>query len=154
MNIYVAGKTHDYERVRRLQNHLRRTGHVITHDWTEAVERHGPDHEREQPDDALMQAYASADLECGVGDADLVIAFMHPRVCGTLIEIGFALSRSTPVWIVGEPPHSIFWSHHLVRRFEDEMELPQALYFASLGFAIQKIMRAHPALRIQSGYRA
>ena len=83
MRVYVAGKTHDYERIREIQGALRAEGSVITHDWTSAVEHHGPEHEVVDPSPVEQAMYAEADRR-GVVQSDLVIALGHPMVCGNL----------------------------------------------------------------------
>jgi nucleoside 2-deoxyribosyltransferase len=113
MKIYVAGKTHDFERVRRVQAACQRLGHTITFDWTETVEAYenpGDGHDF----DALTPEFKA---ECGENDfmgvasAELVIALVeHEHITGTLIEIGMALALYKDVWLVGKPKRdSVFY---------------------------------------------
>lgn len=120
MRIYVAGKTHDYEVVRDVMNELIGWGHIITYDWTNAVERHGADHDGVPLLNALAQQYAQADLR-GVLTADKVIAIPNPDWCGTMLEIGAALTHDIPVIILGRPyQRCIFWAHPFCKRTKDE----------------------------------
>lgn len=118
LRVYCAGKTHDMERVREVQSLVRRYGD-ITHDWTKLVEMHGPDIELEPMTHEDARLYSTEDL-AGVANSDLVIAMPHSRLCGTLIEIGAALTTNTPVVILGRPSqHSVFWAHPRVYRTKD-----------------------------------
>jgi hypothetical protein len=92
---------------------LRDQGHLITYDWTVQVRQTGPDHERNADPGYLLKC-AQDDIY-GVRVAQRVIALGHPNLCGTLIEIGVAVGAATPVLLVGEFPHSIFW---LLPRFD------------------------------------
>lgn len=118
INVYVAGKTHDYEKVRQVQALVRRYGKV-TFDWTEVVEQHGPAAERAPLTQELARSYAASDL-AGVFRADVVIALPHPRLCGTLMEIGAAIASGTPVIMLGQPSQrSVFWAFTKVWRTAD-----------------------------------
>lgn len=111
MKIYVAGKTHDYMIVRGLQLVCQQNGHTITSDWTQAVERHGVEHETELPTPEQQASYAQADINA-VAEADLVIMLYHEDWLGSLIELGAALGLGKRVWIIGEPKRiSVFWHH-------------------------------------------
>lgn len=109
INVYVAGKTHDFEAVRTIQDAVRHAGHNITHDWTSAVEHHGPEHEAIAPSPVEQRMYAELDMR-GVRNADLVIARGHPKVCGTLWELGAASALGIPSWLINWEvcQHSIF----------------------------------------------
>lgn len=108
--VYVAGKTHDFREVRVIQDIVRRCGGEITHDWTHAVEAHGPEHEAKRPTFKEARLYAQYDMS-GVGRAKLVIAYPSPDWCGTLLEIGAAMALGTPVLFTGQPfQRSVFWA--------------------------------------------
>lgn len=110
MDIYVAGKTHDYPRVRAIQDEATALGHRITQDWTVAVERHGVDQEEEPPTDQQRCDYACKD-RAGVLGADIVVALWHPDLKGTWWECGMAAAFNIPTYIVGVPPemrHLVF----------------------------------------------
>lgn len=115
MNIYVAGKTHDFPKVREVQQCVRAHGHTITHDWTTSVELHGPDHQGEPLTFPEAEMIAEQDVD-GVREADLVIVIPHERLTGTLIEIGIAVGLGIDVVFLGPPhPRSVFWAHPRVR---------------------------------------
>lgn len=129
MDIYVAGKTDDWERVRRVQEMVGRLGHSITFDWTAVVEEVGPDANVEEgADEDFRQQCAESDLT-GVREADLVIALVdHPGLCGTLIEIGIAIACDIDVLVVGEPErNSVFFALDKVQRVRDEFTLVDLL---------------------------
>jgi nucleoside 2-deoxyribosyltransferase len=112
MKIYVAGKTHDYEQVRRVQHACVRLGHEITYDWTRTVEAVGPDagHDFDELTDDFKEECAENDFR-GVRECALIIALVeHEHITGTLVEIGMALALHKEVWLVGKPPRdSVFY---------------------------------------------
>lgn len=109
MDIYCAGKTHDYLKVRAVQNMAREHGHAITHDWTVAVAEHGPNHDRKPPTLQEERVAANMDRE-GVRGAELLVMLGNPNLCGTLVEFGIAAERNLPVWVIGHPgKYSIFY---------------------------------------------
>lgn len=110
IGVYIAGKTHDYLRVREVQELMKSHGWSVTHDWTRTVEVVGADHEHgitEQQE----QEISSLDLR-GTYEASLVVALGHPRICGTIFELGLATAWNKPVWLVDwdAAPRSVFWS--------------------------------------------
>lgn len=116
MRVYVAGKTHDYEIVREVQAAVKAHGHTITHDWTAAVETHGPANDREPLTGSQARMYAIDDFE-GVVTADHVLVVPHENWCGTLLEIGAALTHDIRVTILGTPhQRCVFWAHPLCGR--------------------------------------
>lgn len=129
MEIYVAGKTNDWERVRRIQEMCGRLGHGITFDWTQTIEVNGPDAcvDGTLPDEFKREC-AENDRE-GVRSADLVIACVdYPGLSGTLIEIGMAIAWQIDLIIVGEPERrSVFFELHGIRRATNEYELVDLL---------------------------
>lgn len=122
MNIYVAAKTHDYRRARKLMQKLRDSGHHVTFDWTGNVEEVGPEHENEKAKDVAFLKKCAENDAYGVKTAHRVIAIGHPKVCGTLVEIGMALALGKPVDLIGEFPVSVFWELDQVTRYKDENE--------------------------------
>jgi nucleoside 2-deoxyribosyltransferase len=128
VKIYVAGKTNDWERVRRVQNLCKRYGHEITFDWTKSVEVAGLDDGLVDPADRL--AAAQNDLK-GVHDCQLVIALVdHANLSGTLIEIGIAIGTGKSVWTVGEPDRrSVFYDLPFVKQIPDLLDLALDLPF-------------------------
>lgn len=118
VNIYVAGKWGNRERVRYWHKVLRDNGHRITCDWT--------DHEYpEVGQEHLLRWYAVADIN-GVVACDLLIAIFQEeyRYRGALVEMGAALALGKPVWVLGEAERScIFMEHPLVTTMRTEHEL-------------------------------
>ena len=122
MRIYVAAKTHDYRRARILMQKLRDSGHNITYDWTSEVEAVGVEHEHEAAQDKQFLVQCAERDAYGVRRAQLLVAIGHPRVCGTLVEIGMALALGKKVALVGEFPPSIFWELDAVTSYQNESE--------------------------------
>lgn len=109
--IYVAGKWAERERIHKIIELLEKSGHTITHDWTQL--------ETGTRTLEFNQRCASFDLG-GVNDADLVIADMTDplyRYQGTCTEIGAALITDTPVWYIGDLRHGVFFT--LCEHFAD-----------------------------------
>lgn len=132
MDVYVAGKTHDYMRVREVQRAVKRLGHYITYDWTRDVERHGPDNEISVPTNEDMIYYAMLDLK-GVREAEALIVLGHPRLCGALIEMGIAVALGIPIHMVEVEQYSVFWHlpefHHwpVYKQFMTQLALGNVL---------------------------
>ncbi len=115
MKIYVAGKYEDKDRVRFIHQLLIQMGHEITLDWT--------NHEI-YPNDAIAERlleFASDDIK-GVKEADLYIGLMTIpyQYKGLYVEMGVALGKGIPVYIIGSAGDScIFINHPLVKKFQD-----------------------------------
>lgn len=93
--IYVAGKWEEKERVREVQAQLVAAGHTITHDWT-----------TEEPvGDAYLNIVPSAVLadKQGVMAADAFVGIFEKdlRYLGAVAELGMAIARGIPVYILG-----------------------------------------------------
>lgn len=99
MNVYVAGKTQALRDVRLVQALVRHTGHEITHDWTQIVLDNGGDVSEVEIPQEKRQEYALADMN-GVYHCNLLIAVGHPRLCGTLWELGAAAMLGRKIWLV------------------------------------------------------
>lgn len=94
VKIYVAGKWEDKERVREVQEYLKRFGHTITHDWTQA-ESCGDDEERwKEHASNDKKGVLSADAFVGVFEKDL-------KYSGALAEFGMACAIGIPCYILG-----------------------------------------------------
>lgn len=116
--VYVGGKTHDLHHVQEVQSLVRRYGEV-TFDWTRAVEEHGPDGEGNLLTRSQAANYAHLDIK-GVLEADLVIVLPFRGLCGTLIEVGAAISHGIPVLWLGQPfQRSVFWASDKMYRTAD-----------------------------------
>lgn len=120
MRIYVAAKTHDFEKARTLMSAIREAGHEITFDWTYQVEDVGPSHENESAQDPAFLAQCADRDMYGVRRAHRLVAIGHPRVCGTLVEVGMALRQGIPVDLIGEFPPSVFWELEQITKYPDE----------------------------------
>jgi nucleoside 2-deoxyribosyltransferase len=118
MNVYVAGKWEDREKVRHWHKVLRDNGHRITCDWT--------DHEYpEAGQEHLLQRYAVDDI-VGVTVCDLLIVIFQERYHyrGALVEMGAALALGKRVWVLGTAEEScIFMEHPSVTVILTEYEL-------------------------------
>ncbi len=107
MYFYVAGKVEDWEKVREVRECLEQAGHHVTYDWTLNVEAQGAgptDHE-------VARKWANADVN-GVETAHAVFVVPHRRHTGTLIELGIALSKRKPIYVLGtmeDMRYSIFY---------------------------------------------
>ncbi len=109
MEIYVAAKYQDRDRVRELYYELSYLGHEITVDWT--------NHNDVSPE--KLTEYAVEDVG-GVKRAKLFIALMTIKYeyKGLWVELGIALGRGIPVWVIGDDGDScLFMNHPLVRKF-------------------------------------
>lgn len=89
MNIYVAAKWEDRLRARVYMHLLEDAGHTITYDWTECTD--------------FSPAQASRDKQ-GVMEADALvfIAVDNLNYKGALVEMGIAVGRGIPIYIVGK----------------------------------------------------
>lgn len=128
MDIYVAGKTDDWERVRRIQETVTiELGHEITHDWTAKIEQDGEDVGL-KAGDRDRREWADDD-QIGVKQADLVIVCVdYAGLSGTLIELGMALAYEKDIIVVGEPErNSIFFSNELITHVAHEDDVVDAL---------------------------
>lgn len=105
MRIYVAGKWEERERVRTIMALLRTVGHTITHDWTRNDER-------------MSRESARGDLN-GVVSAEAVVFLAEHDLPykGSLVEVGIAIGRNIPVYVLGNACDScIFWQLPLVQK--------------------------------------
>lgn len=126
MDIYVAGKTDDWERVRRVQESLIELGHMITYDWTVNVE---DDEDTGLEADDLTRKEWADDDEVGVKQADLVIFMIESEgLSGTLIELGMALAFQKDIIVVGEPErNSVFFASNRIIHVAHEDNIIEAV---------------------------
>jgi nucleoside 2-deoxyribosyltransferase len=126
MDIYVAGKTDDWERVRRVQESLVEVGHMITYDWTVNVE---DDVDMGLEADERTRREWADDDQLGVKRADTVIFMVESEgLSGTLIELGMALAYEKNVIVVGIPErNSVFFSHALITEVPHEDDILSVL---------------------------
>lgn len=109
LNFYVATAFDNAPSARDAMARIRDLGHQITHDWTteEAnADKFTDDFERR----AFLEECGRADY-CGVMNADAVIVLAHPDMRDTRAEMGIALGRQIPVYVVDAwRAHSVFYS--------------------------------------------
>lgn len=135
LNIYVAGRFREYEKVRAVIDEIKSMGHEITHDWTRSAEfdeKGNPlvpligSAEALTPSDA--KKYAVDDRE-GVKWADVLILLADDEgLYGALIEAGMAIAWSVEVWVVNPVRSSVFWYLHECRTFENIADVYEALH--------------------------
>ena len=89
MNIYVAAKWEERERAREIMIQLIEAGHIITYDWTQAVEQ-------------MSCEQALRDLH-GVFEADALVLIAEHDLAykGALVEMGMAIACGLPVYVLG-----------------------------------------------------
>ena len=96
MGVYVAGKFEEVAAVRAAQAALQDAGFRITHDWT-GESTAGKSPEEVEP---FLTVCAENDF-VGVVDADAVLVLNHDRAFGAMVEMGIAIARGIPVFVVG-----------------------------------------------------
>lgn len=96
MGVYVAGKFEEVEAVRAAQSLLQDAGFRITHDWT-GESTAGKTSEEIGP---FLEVCAENDY-VGVTEADAVLLLNHDRAFGAMVEMGMAIARGIPVFVVG-----------------------------------------------------
>lgn len=118
MKFYVVGRWEERFKVREIQAALIQMGFELTVDWT--------DHE--YPTGDLLEIWAETDVN-GAREADFIVALMETDhdYKGAWCEIGVALGKGSPVFIIGHGSDSAIMLHHpLVKQFES---VKQALNF-------------------------
>ena len=113
MKLFVSGKVGEGEGSARSAIELvRNAGYEVTFDWTQ-IEHLKP------YDENVEKCREAALLESrGVLDADALIVLAHPAGVGMYLEMGIAIGRGKPVFVVTDgPSRSMFFYHPLVRRF-------------------------------------
>jgi nucleoside 2-deoxyribosyltransferase len=104
MKLFVASSYLNKANARAAMRKLRKAGHEITFDWTQP---------EQMKTDADWRRKASEDFR-GVVNAEVLIVIWPGRM-GTSTEVGIALGRGIPVFIVGDPGRtSVYWYHPLV----------------------------------------
>lgn len=104
MNIYVASKFENKEKVREAINLLTQAGHDIAADWTQ--------HSLEGVPEDKKKNYQ---IECAYYDFNAVkrchvlILLDHPNMKGAYTEVGIALGAYKPVIVVGKIYDNIFF---------------------------------------------
>lgn len=127
MKFYVAGRVHDWERVRTLIEFLKSRGNICTHDWTRSsqFDENGPKQGEFgttplTPEQSSLYAKLDRDgvLECEelffLGDLD--------GYTGTLIEVGIALGSRKVVHVIGPTKDCVFYHLPTVRMYNSYHE--------------------------------
>lgn len=134
MKVYCAGKYQERQAIRKIMDYIESLGHEITHDWT----CHEAKIASEGEGEGTVFVYGewlykselreqSLDDENGVDDADCIVVYAvnAHKYAGTCTEIGIAIGKGIPVYIIGENlGHNIFIYHPLVQVFEKMEDLP------------------------------
>lgn len=133
-SVYVAGRTSDIERVRRIQKMFIDRGYIVTFDWT------GPNGEIRKDWDGMAhsrgQRLAVVELSA-VASADVtVLVWKDPEdnrqgMVGALIEAGAALAFGNHLWILNPSRDSVFFHHRNSQVFRTEDELKAGILIAA-----------------------
>jgi hypothetical protein len=133
-SVYVAGRTSDVERVRRVQQMFRDQGWKIAFDWTGAEGEirkgwgnlPGEENDLSTTDAGRMIAHK----ECvACTSADLIVLLWKdgdgPRtgMLGALIEVGMGIASDVDIWVVGATRDSVFFCLPSVTMLSDEYTL-------------------------------
>lgn len=112
MNVYVAAKWEEKKQANAAQAKLSIRGHRITFDWTTG-------------DGTNKPKEAKTDYQ-GVVDADAVLVLNHEKLFGGATEMGIAIGRDIPVYVVGaEVRDNIFF--HLTEFVQTFGSVDQAI---------------------------
>lgn len=124
MRVYVAGRTSDTERVRRVQQMVRDRGGEITFDWTDVEGPNAQGEIRRDWSGAPLRARALSERERqAVVDADITILCWGDGACGALLETGIAMGAGRSVIVLGATRESVFWYLPNVYRHDTEQHL-------------------------------
>ena len=127
MKIYVAGKWGERQICKQVMTAIERDGHEITCDWTN--HDYPPSGTPESEKQALLQKWASLDIQ-GVRDADALvfIAIIELNYRGAFVEMGAALGKGIPVFVIGHGIDTcVFIDHPLIRKVEKIAHILPAL---------------------------
>ncbi len=122
MNIYVAGKWEDRERIKILMRYVKGYRHHITCDWT----GHEPPTIDKQ---YVLEQYALEDLE-GIEEADWYVGVFldNYQYKGALVELGFAIANYKQIHLIGHAIDSCLFTHYpLIYRHETISDFLQHL---------------------------
>lgn len=113
MQLYVAGKFEDTERVRDVQDELVAVGHTISFDWT-------------RDEDGFTSVQATRDM-MGVMTADALVFVAEEPLAykGAYVEFGIALARGIPIYVLGNGiDDCLFMTLPQVHRGMDALVVP------------------------------
>lgn len=95
MKVYVAGRSSIRNGVEDTIKKLKASGFKITFDWT----KHPHFIYREQPE--LAKKYSELELQA-IDSSDVFILVSDREGSGMYVEMGYALAKGKPVYIIGE----------------------------------------------------
>lgn len=111
MKIYFASSSNNYPNVQSWIEGAKKSGHTVTFDWTENVEKYGRGHPDHNDIEILRQAAHNDRM--GVYDCDVLVNLWTDDQLGALLETGMAIALGKLVWVVcmpnQDPRYSIFW---------------------------------------------
>lgn len=131
MKLFVTGKAGEEQKAREVMQLLRKAGHEITFDWTTIPHLKPYDqniHESRQA--ALLEAR-------GVLEADAIVLLAHERGVGMYVELGMAIAKNKPVYVIGDVAPTMFLFHPIVIRFKDLTEVLRHLENSVLDLRIR-----------------
>lgn len=112
ISVYVAAKYEEKDRVREAYVELRRSGFMISHDWTSEDDTAY----RAVNDDARTDHLAFYHMDCavrderGVEECDALILFAHPKIKGAAVEFGMARALKKHIIVIGaDQAECVFW---------------------------------------------
>jgi nucleoside 2-deoxyribosyltransferase len=107
-NLYVASAFANKPAVRDLMARLKDAGHTVTWDWTVEDASHLKPGSPEWT--AYLQACGRRDMT-GIAVSDAVIVLAHQDMKDTRFEMGYAVGRGMPVFVLdADRTVSVFWS--------------------------------------------
>jgi hypothetical protein len=130
LSVYVAGRTTDIDKVRRIQQLFKDNGYVVTFDWT------GPNGEIRKDwygvSDARGAQLAQTELNAVKRASITVLVWKDPEdnrqgMIGALIEAGAALAFGNELWVLNPSRDSVFFHHKNAKVFTSEDELSKAI---------------------------
>ena len=111
MRIYIAGSWYEQDAYRKAKAEIEAAGHAVTHDWTTFEGGALNDH----PDAGFFRRSAEHDFD-GVRKAQVLVLLNDWKCGASYTELGIALGKFTPVFVVGrEKRENIFFHLPQVR---------------------------------------
>ena len=117
MKVFVTGKAGEEHTAREAMQLLRQAGHEITFDWT-TIPHLKP------YDKNIAESRQAAILEAkGVLEADIVVLIAHEKGVGMYVELGMAIAKNKPVYVIGNITPTMFLFHPIVTRVKNMTEV-------------------------------
>ncbi len=117
MKLFVAGKIGKEEKARKVMQMIRQAGHQVTFDWT-SIPHLSPYEDNEE-----MARKAAILEEQAVAECDALILLADEQGIGMYVELGMALARGKPVFVIGgEIAPTMFLYHPSVQRVKTVSE--------------------------------